>query len=445
MEGLSMSANRREFTIVWALVWLCAVVQLARAELKAGDTLDKSNWQEAKDKMPDAILRRFETGQHISKVIDVPPEGLRWGSRFLKLTEANVGKYTLDPAGVMVETVTGTWPRYMDGGFPFPQIDPNDPQIAYKIMYNFALAGGPVDDFDVFVNIFWVNAGGLERYVDLKGQAIAYGARWSGPIDNPDEVAAKVLIYGVAPYDAVGLATLSWNYLDPEKWTSLWAYVPVLRRVRRLAAANTSDGLFGSHYSRDDAGTFSGKIHYFTWKLIGQKEALVPYSLPTPKRWQRTERGLLLPANENVAVMPWPGQSKLFDQSGLQRQGASWWPLNLYVTKRPVWLVEATAKDPYYAYGRQILWIDRELFRGYYKEVYDRAGQYWKTILLAGGQALSEDGVFSTRQADYGLALDEHSTSANVVLPLREGNDIRVNVGLDPANFSYQGLTRFGK
>ena len=149
-------------------------------------------------------------------------------------------------------------------------------------------------------SVFWVNAGGLERYVDLKGQAIAYGARWSGPIDNPDEVAAKVLIYGVAPYDAVGLATLSWNYLDPEKWTSLWAYVPVLRRVRRLAAANTSDGLFGSHYSRDDAGTFSGKIHYFTWKLIGQKEALVPYSLPTPKRWQRTERGLLLPANESV-------------------------------------------------------------------------------------------------------------------------------------------------
>src|SRR4051794_1319640 len=228
----------------WVLLWLGVGVLAAHAELKAGDTLDKTNWQEGKDKMPVAILRHFELGHHISKVIDVPPEGLRWGSRFLQLTEANAGKYKLSPDGVMVETATGTWPHYMDGGFPFPQIDENDPQVAYKIMYNFALAGGPVDDVDLFVNIFWVNAGGLDRYVDLRGQVISYGARWSGPIANPDEVAAKTLIFGVAPYDAVGLATLTWAYLDPEKWTSVWAYVPVLRRVRRLAAANTSDGLF---------------------------------------------------------------------------------------------------------------------------------------------------------------------------------------------------------
>lgn len=435
----------RYLTLIGTATWLCVATLPARAELQAGDTLDKTTWQEAKGKMPDAILRRFENGQHISKVIDVPPEGLRWGSRFLKLTEANAGKYALDAQGIMIETATGTWPRYMDGGFPFPQIDPNDPQVAYRIMYNFALAGGPVDDIDVFINIFWVNAGGLERYVDLKGQVVTYGARWSGPIANPDDVTAKVLLYGVAPYDVIGLATLSWGYLDPEKWTSLWAYVPAIRRVRRLAASNTSDGVFGSHYSRDDGGTFSGKIHYFTWKLIGQQEALVPYTLPTPKQWKKTDRGLLLPANENAAIMPWPGKSKLFDQSGIQWQGAAWWPTNLYVTKRPVWLLEATAKDPYYAYGRQIIWIDRELFRGYYKEVYDRAGQYWKTILLGGGQALSEDEVFSTRQTDFGLALDEHSASANVVLPLREGNDIRVNVGLDHELFSYQGLSRFGK
>lgn len=444
-EGLLMSGKRRNLALVWALIWLGVLVLPVRAELKAGDTLDKSNWQEAKDKMPDAILRRFANGQHISKVIEVPPEGLQWGTRFLQLTEANAGKYAVNPDGVMIETATGTWPRYMPGGFPFPQIDESDPLIAYKIMYNFALAGGPIDDVDVFVNIFWVNANGLERYVDLKGQAIAYGARWSGPIPNPDEVAAKVLIYGTAPYDAVGLATLSWSYLDPDKWTSVWAYVPVLRRVRRLAASNTSDGLFGSHFSRDDGGTFSGKIHYFNWKLIGQREALVPYTLPTPKVWQRTERGLLLPADDNAAIMPWPGRSKLFDQSGVQWSGAPWWPINLYVTKRKVWLIEATAKDPYYAYGRQVIWIDKELFRGYYKEIYDRAGQYWKTIVVGGGQALSEDKIFSTRQADYGLAIDEHSASANVVLPLREGNDIRINVGLDPSDFSYQGLTRFGK
>lgn len=259
---------------IWGVLfglWLLAPPSLA--ELTAEDTLDKSTWQEANGMMPDAILRRFENGQHISKIIEIPPEGIRWGSRFLQLTEANTGKYAVNADGVMIETATGAWPRYMDGGFPFPHIDANDPQIAYKIMYNFALAGGPIDDVDVFVNIFWVTGAGLERYVDLKGQTIAYGARWSGRIENPDDVSSKVLIYGIAPYDAVGLATLSWGYLDPDKWTSVWAYVPVLRRVRRLAAVHSSDGLFGSHFSRDDGGTFSGKIHYFTWKFIGQTDA----------------------------------------------------------------------------------------------------------------------------------------------------------------------------
>jgi hypothetical protein len=143
--------------------------------------------------------------------------------------------------------------------------------------------------------------------------------------------------------------------------------------------------------------------------------------------------------------MPWPGQSKLFDQSGQSWTGAAWWPINLYLTRRPVWILELYPKDPYYAYGKQYLWIDQELFRGYYKEIYDRAGQYWKTILIGGGIALTRDKVFSTSQADYGLAIDEHDARANVVLPLREGNDIRVNVGLDPQLFTPQGLNRLGK
>ncbi len=422
-------------------VWVAEV----QAELKPGVVLDQTNWQEAKGLMPDAILKRFANGQHVSKIIALPPDAVQWGSRFLQLTEANQGEYGINERGVLIEKSTGTWPHYYPGGFPFAHIDPNDPKAAYKIIYNFATRGGPIDDIDVFLNIFWVGENGLDRYVDLRGQALVYASRWSGPIENPEEVAAKVLIYGVAPYDAVGVATLRWSYLDPDKWSSLWAYIPAFRRVRRLAAANTSDGVFGSHFSQDDAGGFSGKIQYFEWKLVGSQEALVPYTLPTPKVWEKTQRGFLLPANENAAIMPWPGKSKLFSQGDHNWKGAAWWPVNLYLAKRPVWILEFYPKDPYYAYGKQYIWIDQELFRGYYKEVYDRAGQYWKTILLGGGIALTRDKVFSTSQTDYALALDEHSTQANVVLPLLEGNDIRVNVGLVPELFTQKTLSRVGK
>jgi len=110
-----------------------------------------------------------------------------------------------------------------------------------------------------------------------------------------------------------------------------------------------------------------------------------------------------------------------------------------------VWILELTPKDAYYAYGRQILWIDKELFFGYYKEIYDRAGEYWKTIIRGGGTALNREKTFSTTQTDFLCALDERTNRATVTLPLREGNDIKVNVNLDPDLFIYQGLSRFGK
>src|SRR6185369_15432105 len=161
----------------------------ASAELKPGEVLNATTWQQAKELMPEAILRRFANGQHISQVISLSPEALQYGTRFRQLTEANQGKYDVDARGVLIETSTGTWPRYRAGGFPFPVVEQNDPKAAYKIIYNFVSRGGPIDDLDVVLNIFWVDGKGLNRYVDFAGKVLSYGSRWSGPLPNPDEVA----------------------------------------------------------------------------------------------------------------------------------------------------------------------------------------------------------------------------------------------------------------
>jgi hypothetical protein len=442
---MNTSKRTPRTAIACALITLLLGAARGEAELKPGETLNQTRWQEAKGMMPDPILHRFETGQHISKIIELPPNAMRWSTRYNQASEENQGKYEINDRGIMIEKATGTWPRF-GYGMPFAQIDPSDPKAPYKIMYNFFRTLGQADDLDVLVNFFWTTPMGLDRYVDFRGQVIGYGSRWSGPIPNPEETAAKVLLYGVAPYDVVGLSNLDWNYLDPDKWRSVWSFIPVIRRVRRLNAANSSDGVFGSHISRDDFAAFAGRIHYFDWKLIGVKEALVPYTLPVPKTWEPAQpQGFVLPANENAAIMPWPGKSKLYSPNGHPWTGAAWWPTNLHLTKRSVWLLEITPKDPYYAYGRQILWVDKELFFGYYKEIYDRAGEYWKTIVRSGGVALNKEKTFSTTQTDFLMALDERSNQATVTLPLREGNDIKVNIGLDPTHFTYQSLTRFGK
>ena len=135
-------------TTVCTLISVLLLVVEAGAELKPGDVLDQTHWQEAQGLMPDAVLHRFETGQHLSKIIEPPPEALRWSTRFNAATEANLGKYDINDQGVMIEKATGTWPR-VGYGMPFAQIDPQDPKAPYKIMYNFSSTLVQWDDISV--------------------------------------------------------------------------------------------------------------------------------------------------------------------------------------------------------------------------------------------------------------------------------------------------------
>ena len=41
---------------------------------------------------------------------------------------------------------------------------------------------------------------------------------------------------------------------------------------------------------------------------------------------------------------------------------------------RPVWIVEAVPKNPYYLYGKQVMYFDKDNFRGYWKSKYDWKG-----------------------------------------------------------------------
>jgi hypothetical protein len=303
-------------------------------------------------------------------------------------------------------------------------------------MYNFSYTLMQPDDADRFSNLHWVTPTTLGRHVEFQGQVLFYGSRFSGPIANPDATLWKLIIAGVAPYEVVGVVTLQWVYLDPKQWNSLWTFVPALKRVRRLNAANGSDRLFASDLAHDDPYLFSGKVQYFTWKLVGTQEALVPYTLPNPKLLLPANKGYVLQNPADLLVMGW-------DTKGWA--GVAWWPTNYHLVKRPVWVVEATAKDPQYAYSRQILWIDRELYIGYYKETYDREGQLWRVLLnsVSIGKTAEED--FSVAQPDFTLSVDEQRSHATVELPFKQGQQLAFGVGLSPDLFTQSELMKRGK
>src|SRR5712691_286207 len=254
-------------------LFLCTLLNspTARAQLKPGDTLGKENWQAAKGLIPDPILRRFEDGSYRTKVI-ASPDTMSWGNKFTMASAANAGKFSVDATDSLLDTATHAYPAFLYG-YPFPQIDSKDSQAATKVMYNFSYTLMQADDADRFSNLHRVTPSALDHYIEFQGQILFYGSRFSGPIANPDVTLRKLIIAGVAPYEVVGVVTLEWVYLDPGQWNSLWTFIPALKRVRRLNAANGSDSLFGLDLAHDDPYLFSGKVQYFTWKLICVQEA----------------------------------------------------------------------------------------------------------------------------------------------------------------------------
>ena len=61
---------------------------------------------------------------------------------------------------------------------------------------------------------------------------------------------------------------------------------------------------------------------------------------------------------------------------------AAWWTVNMLWVPVPMYVIEATPKDPYYNYGKQIYEFEPHLFIPGWKQAYNRAGEYWRTILL---------------------------------------------------------------
>lgn len=435
VESIRVAARTHDSLLFFLLiVFLFSFSSPVRAGLNPGDTIGQDNWQAAKGLMPDSILRRFEDGSYQAKVVPFPA-ALGWGSKFTAASMANAGKFAVNADHSLIDTVAKTYPPFLYG-YPFPHIDPADSQAATKVIYNFLYTLMQPDDADRVSNLHWVTPTTLERHIDFQGQLRFLGSRFSGPVANPDAALRKQIIAGVAPHDIVGVVTLEWVYLDPQRWNSLWVFVPELKRVRRLNAANGSDSLFGSNLSHDDPYLFSGKVQYFSWKLISAQDALVPYTLPNPKVLAKTERGYQLESPKDLLTMGWEAHDW---------QGKAWWPVNYALVRRSVWVVEATAKDPQYAYSRQILWIDRDLYIGYYKETYDRSGQLWRVLLNSVSVGRTAEGDFSIAQPDFTLSVDERGNRATVELPLKPGQPLNFNIGLSDEIFTQSELIKRGK
>ena len=358
------------------LGWLCPVLFLMVILLginsvgaqTIGKIYDKTNCKDIQDLLPPALFRAVEKGEWTipTAKLDFP---LRLPDRFVSASEKNEGKFGINEKGNIIDKATGKFPTYNVYGMPFPKIDPKDPKVAEKIMWNFNFQKYRFkgDHFDTR-QMYIARAGyereiiGLQWFLNFQGRPQDDEVK-----NNPKNFLTNEMTLAKAPMGLKGTSSMNWEYQD-ERDNTVFVYVPVIRRVRQMGGAERSAPSYGSDSWQDNAYLWSGKNTMMKWKFVGERTLLI--AVPSLKKQVVEE-------NSDGSMPVVTVDSKWgFRTPGWK--GAPWVPTSCFYIPRPVWVVEGNHQDPYYNFGKHIMYVDKELYIIWYKEVFDKGGESWK-------------------------------------------------------------------
>jgi outer membrane lipoprotein-sorting protein len=182
----------------------------------------------------------------------------------------------------------------------------------------------------------------------------------------------KALVIFDSPGDVRGTAFLSFTH--KEKSDDQWLYLPALKRVKRIASSNKSGPFIGSEFAYEDIS--SQEVEKYTYRHI---------------------------------------RDETFDG-------------------RDHFVVERDPADPKSGYSKQIVWADKEHYRPWKIEYYDRGGKLLKTLTFSGYQ------VYLDRywRADR-WTMENHQTGKSTIL---EWSDYVFRNGYSDRDFNKNALAK---
>lgn len=424
-----------------------AAAPAAEDGLKPGEVLNKDNWQKAEKLLPPEILRHYQEGEYVNRIVAFPPGTYKWDQEFLDATERNATSLALNEHGTVVSKDTGKQPPFVLG-YPFPKIDPNDPEAGAKVVWNYFYWFWSHGNLHTNSQVNWIGPKGIERasiqdvsFMYYDGQLSKYRP------ENPQNFSLQAIVSTMSPADLQGTTALTWRYRDADKRDSNWVYVPALRRVRAVSPANRSDGFLGSDMSQDDGPFFDGKPEDFSWKLVGETEQL---RIVDPLSLEGQVSSVWLPSGGWRAR--WP-KGPIIGYEDPEWKGIGWAPRAPALAKRPMWIVEGTPKDKYYLYGKLQLFIDRETYQGAWNRKFSWNGELLNTMqVIAYGHVAQKlpDGSTEYVQGSnmsYQCAENIKMNRATIAGLLAPGDDPVTDsrITFPSGHFEMQALQRRGK
>jgi uncharacterized protein DUF1329 len=365
-----------------ALMVFCAA-GAARADVVAGDVITAANKEKVKGLVPDefytyAIEDFPDLEMKIVEAKDYPVH-----PKYVEATVKFACQASIDATG-RIKNYTAGQP------FPFSEwakaatghkcdLTPDDPQFAQKLAWdvNYRWQGG--SGFNLphwgFSNMrnrgheMWRLSQGEYRRTYFSARADLLPE--TTELEKGTNVEWAEYFDVKAPFDLRGTMFLLYRYRD-DKEDDTWAYIPALRRVRRIAATQKSDSLLGTEFTLEDFYCFSGYVWDHNWEFKGEHDFLgIPDSGRTcfPKASGATSaKGMVRLGTDEE----W--RACRFDPYGaMPMVGESW-------QKRASFELDDIPKQEGHPYSRKKIWYDKETMAPGLAVAYDRAGKPFKLI-----------------------------------------------------------------
>jgi len=380
------------------------------AGFSAGGRLDSSNVESASSILPDSIkllIKKYNLKIWMKNYKPVVPS-----NGFIEATNRYYKQVKLTDTG---NNARKKGIHNYVAGLPFPK-PKNGLEVAWNYQY-----GYNGDDADNDFAVYWIHAKrGVEKHEEWRWLYLMRAMHRTDiePIPEIPKLAKKQIQYYSMtvckkPFDKKGFTALYYRVEKPLDQEG-WIYIPAQRRATRFSFGTRGDAWNNTDLLYEDVRGYMGYPEWMHWKIIGKGTFLAPMHSDIPY------------GKSNI--------NKVYDFNNPPHWNfkANWEP-------RPMYVVEAKPKFRDYPYSRMICYIDAENYYMMFKEAYDKKNQLWKIVINAFNDSPDETRFPLT--VGTSLVVDLHAEHATAF----PWFSCKLNVGLDPDQFSLTSLRKLGR
>jgi len=340
-----------------AVLGLALISAPSYAQVKPGDVITPDNAAQVKDLVSPGVFYKVTHGMEMKIT---PTERVDWPPPYKDATE----KYS---AQVRLSQNHKSIVGYV-AGQPFPLIDPNDPDVATKVVWNNVFRPITTDDYDLRFydcdsafetrgpqtkQIEYFQIGHYAGY-DLVGRTEVEPI----PTDPDYKVTGRLWLFGLypilSPQEIRGTGFIRWRYADPKRGDDTWSLGAGNRRVRRvdesiLSSSTTAGGTSAHAWDPDHYSGFNPKTEQYEYKFLGEKNMLgVVHAIHSPEMRCMTDGG--------TSACP-----------------EAWEMRHMYVIEATPNRSRVNALD-----SRTVIFMDSEMWFEPYIDTYDREGKLFR-------------------------------------------------------------------